>query len=49
MTIEFNERQSWEDFVQINHDPVKPITHGMKAFAIRFEYDKDHPGESGHL
>ena len=49
MTIEFHERQSWKDFVQVNHDTEEPITHGMKQFRVGVEYDKDHPGGSGHL
>ena len=49
ITLEFTSNQTWKDFVDVNHDPQNPITHGMKQFNISFEYDKDYPGGSDHL
>ncbi len=49
ITLEFNSNQAWKDFVEVNHDPQNPITHGMKEYNISFEYDKDYPGGSDHL
>jgi len=45
MTIEFKSKEEWQKFVDHNHDPKAPITHGMKEFKKFCEYDRDYPGE----
>lgn len=45
MTIEFKSKEEWQKFVDRNHDPRDPITHGMKEYKNFCEYDKEYPGE----
>jgi hypothetical protein len=45
MTIEFKNKEEWKKFVDRNHDPKDPITHGMKVYKKFCEYDKDYLGE----
>lgn len=49
MTITFKSKEEWQKFVEINHDGIKPITHGMEHFKVGLEYDKDYDSSQGHL
>ena len=49
MTITFTSKEEWQRFVEMNHDGIKPITHGMENFRVGLEYDKDYDSSQGHL
>jgi len=49
MTITFKSKEQWQTFVEINHDGINPITHGMEHFKVGLEYDKDYDSSQGHL